>query len=99
MIKETDLKEMLARFYNQEFTESGSPDGKSENGMSVEDVKFKEIMDDRAKMVTKHYQIPLPFRNPNIQLPNNRYQVWQVWLASFPTTNVQIFRVARCVLF
>ena len=28
-------------------------------------------------MVNKHYQIPLPFRNANIQLPNNRYQAWQ----------------------
>ena len=30
-----------------------------------------------AMMVNKYYQIPLPFRNPNIQLPNNRYQAWQ----------------------
>ena len=29
------------------------------------------------KMVNKHYQIPLPFRSANIQLPNNRYQAWQ----------------------
>ena len=30
-----------------------------------------------AKMLNKHYQIPLSFRYPNIQLPNNRYQAWQ----------------------
>ena len=45
--------------------------------MPVEDVKFMKIMEDGAKMVNKHYQIPLPFRNPNNQLPNNRYQAWQ----------------------
>ena len=28
-------------------------------------------------MVNKHYQIPLPFGNPNVQLSNNRYQAWQ----------------------
>ena len=28
LVKETDVKEMLARLYNQEFTESGSPEGK-----------------------------------------------------------------------
>ena len=72
LVKETDVKEMSARLYNQEFTESGSPECKSEKGMSVEDVKFMKIMEDGAKMVNKHYQIRLPFRNPNIQLPNNR---------------------------
>ena len=77
LVKEINMKDMLARLYNQEFTESGSPKGKSENGMSVEDVKFTKIMEDGAKMVNKHYQIPLPFRNLNIQLPNNRYQTWE----------------------
>ena len=76
MIKETDVKEMRAKLYNLEFTESGSPEGKSENGISVADVKFMKTLEDGAKMGNKHYQIPLPFRNPNIQLPNNRYQAW-----------------------
>ena len=66
LVKETDVKEIPARLYNQEFTESISSEGKSENGMSVEDVKFMKIMEDGAKMVNKHYQIPLPFRNSNI---------------------------------
>ena len=35
---------MLARLYNQEFTESGFPECKSENGMSVEDLKFMKIL-------------------------------------------------------
>ena len=43
----------------------------------MEDVKFMKIMENGAKMVNKHYQIPLPFRNPTVQLPNNRYQAWQ----------------------
>ena len=38
MVKQTDVKEMLARLCNQEFTESCFPEGKSENGMFVEDV-------------------------------------------------------------
>ena len=40
--------------------------------------KFMKIMEDVAKIVNKHFQIPLPFRNPSIQLPNNRYQAWQI---------------------
>ena len=40
LVKETDVKEMLARLYNQEFTEYGSPESKSENGVSWEHEKF-----------------------------------------------------------
>ena len=43
----------------------------------LEDLKFMKILEDGAKMVNKHYQIPLPFKNPNIKLPDNRYQAWQ----------------------
>ena len=46
---------MFARLYNQEFTESGSPGGKSENGMSVEDIKFLKIPENEAKIVNKLY--------------------------------------------
>ena len=53
---------MLTTLYNQEFTESASPVGKLENGMSVEDVKFMKILEDGANMVNKPYQNPLPFR-------------------------------------
>ena len=77
LVKDTDVKEMLARLYDQEFTESGSPEGKSEIAMLVEDMKLMEVMEDGAKMANKHYQIPLLFRNPNTQLPNNRYQALQ----------------------
>ena len=41
---------MLTRLYNQEFTESGSPKGKSENGMSVKDAKFIKILGDESKI-------------------------------------------------
>ena len=40
--------------------------------MSVEDMKFMKILKDRTKMVYKHYQIALPFRDAKIQLLNNR---------------------------
>ena len=41
---------MLTRLYNQEFTESASPKGKSENGMSVKDAKFIKILEDESKI-------------------------------------------------
>ena len=71
--KKSDVKEILTRLYNQKFTESGSPEGKSENGISVEDVKLMKVVEDGAKMVNKNDQIPLPFRNANIQPPRSRY--------------------------
>ena len=71
--KKSDVKEILTRLYNQKFTESGSPDGKSENGISVEDAKLMKLLEGGAKMVNKNDQIPLPFRNANIQLPNSSY--------------------------
>ena len=55
-VKKIDVKEMVTRLYNQWFTERGSPEGKSENGMSVEDEKFMKILEDGTKMVNKHYQ-------------------------------------------
>ena len=68
---------MLTIMYNQEFTERGSHESKSENGASLEALRFTKILEDGAKMVNKQYQIPLPFRNANIQPPNSRYQAWQ----------------------
>ena len=44
LVKETEGKKMRARLYNQEYTESGSAEGKPENGMSVEDVKLMKTM-------------------------------------------------------
>ena len=55
LVKETNVNEMFARLYNQEFTESGFPGGKSENGMSVEDIKFLKILENEAKIVNKLY--------------------------------------------
>ena len=50
---------MLARLYNQEFTESDSAEGKSENEMSGEDVKSMKIMEVGVKMVNKHNSIAI----------------------------------------
>ena len=78
-VRQADTNEVGKHFFQAKslVKESGSPEGKSENGMSVEDVKFMKIMEDGEKMLNRHYQIPLPFRNPNIQVPNNRYPAWQ----------------------
>ena len=71
-VKETDVKDLLNRLYNQAFTETGSSESKSENRMSVENVKFVRILENGTKMVNKYYRFTLLFRNPNILFLNNR---------------------------
>ena len=59
------LNAQLERMYNEEF---GDTNGTLEEGMSVEDRKAEEIMDQSATLVNGHYQIRLPFREdvPNL---------------------------------
>lgn len=53
------LNAQLERMYKEEF---GDTNGTLEEGMSVEDCKAEEIMDQSATLVNGHYQIRLPFR-------------------------------------
>ena len=43
-------------------------------GPSVEDSKFIEMTEKNVKTVGVHYEIPLPFREPPMSIPNNRSQ-------------------------
>ena len=45
-----------------------------ERGHSLEDAIFLEKAASSIKLVHGHYQLPLPFRNPDIVLPNNKGQ-------------------------
>ena len=40
--------------------------------LSYKDKKFLEMMDEKTKKVSKHYQLPFPMKN-NKKFPNNRY--------------------------
>ena len=54
--------------YNEEF---GDINTALEEGMSIEDCKDKEIMDQSAILVNGHYQIRLPFRQEFPSLPDS----------------------------
>ena len=56
------------RMYNEEFDDINTA---LEEGMSVEDRKAKEIMDQSATLVNGHYQIKLPFRQEFPSFPNS----------------------------
>ena len=61
---------MLDHMYQQDFNEPGG----EREGLSVEDRRFLQIMDQNAIKKDGHYQLPLPLRDPNLLLPNNHVQ-------------------------
>ena len=62
------LNAQLERMYNEEF---GDTNGDLEEGMSIEDRKAREIIDQSATLVNRHYQIRLPFRQEFPNLPDS----------------------------
>ena len=45
--------------------------------MSRENQKFMKILQEGTKLRNGHYQVPLSFKEPCVNLPNNRYQARQ----------------------
>ena len=76
-VEENDVRDMLAKLYNLEFIETGPTERKLETSMSREDQKFMKIQQEGAKLRNGHYQVPFPFKDPCVNLPNSRYQVRQ----------------------
>ena len=68
---ENDLLDMLKQIYNHEFSECLHLINKNVANMSQEDLKFIEILKKGTELVGGHYQVPLPFRKNEINLPNN----------------------------
>ena len=74
-IKDVSTKEMLAKIYDAEFTESvihTTGFGTELQEISVEDKKFLKMMNEGLKKVGKHYQLPLPLKAPELKLPYNK---------------------------
>lgn len=61
------LEQMLVMQYNHEFNEKTT----KENGMSREDHKYLEIMEQSAVLQEGRYCLKLPFKNKEVSLPNN----------------------------
>ena len=74
IVENNDVRDMLTRLYNLEFMETSLTDRKSEISMSREDKKFMTILQEGTKLRNGHYQVPLPFKDPCIDLPNTRHQ-------------------------
>ena len=73
-VKENDLSDMLQQMYNHEYTEHQHLVNKDLVDISQEDLKFIEILKNGTELLGGHYQVPLPFRKDEVNLPNNRSQ-------------------------
>ena len=60
--------------YNHELTECQHSVNKDLADMSQEDLKFIEVLKNGTELVGGHYQVPLPSRKDEVNLPNNRSQ-------------------------
>ena len=65
----TQIDQQLANYFNQELSERTIDD---EPERSAEDKRFMDMMATNAKYEDGHYQVPLPFRNPGVKMPDNR---------------------------
>lgn len=65
----SSLEEMLVKQYNQDFVENQCNERAE---MSVEDKQFMNIMSDSAVLKDGHYCLKLPFRKPEVRMPNNK---------------------------
>ena len=69
-IKEIDIERMFLRMYENDFNEFND----EKKGMSQNDRRFLEIMQKGVTKDAGHYVLPLPFKDVNFNLPNNRNQ-------------------------
>ena len=66
--EDTSIKELLTKMYDSEFIEKHC----EKKSLSQEDRMFLSIMENNCQLIEGHYQLPLPFRNKNIQMPYNK---------------------------
>ena len=72
-VVDTGLKDMMISMYEHDFNEV-----KSESScMSQEDIRFMSLLQTEARLVSGHYELPLPFRRDDVAMPNNRSQAVQ----------------------
>ena len=73
-VKEIITPSALNKMMELEFNERSNVDSL---GYSADDKKFLTMMNNDCIKVDGHYQVPLPLRNKDLIIPNNREQVLQ----------------------
>ena len=76
-VGEDGITGLLKKLYAADFMENQAlpSNGINEriNEVSAEDIKFLKLMDKGCTRSYGHYQQPLPFRNSEVDLPNNKW--------------------------
>ena len=81
-VKEIITPESLLHLFELDFNERASNNFPEDLSYSQEDRRFLAKVSDGIKHTGGHYEIPLPFRQSEVKLPNNRQQalkraLWQ----------------------
>ena len=74
---ETGVKEMSERMFHNDFSEMKQLQLKiigNIGEISREDKKFLKILETGTKKNGNHFEVPLPFKDTDVKLPNNRNQ-------------------------
>ena len=76
-VRETDIKEILDKICNEEFSQVIFTGSKKKREMSHQDMRFMKILNEGTKLKSGHYQITLPLRQEDVRLRCNKYQAVQ----------------------
>ena len=72
-IEDVGIEKLLEQMFYSDFCECNKLQVNSNvEDISIKDRKFLDILDTGTKNDGAHYEVPLPFRNTGIQLPENR---------------------------
>ncbi|XP_068221361.1 uncharacterized protein [Palaemon carinicauda] len=64
--------ESIRKYFELDFSERDLGSVPDERGLSFEDTRFVKRCQDDIEFRDGHFQLPMPFRDPNVNLPNNK---------------------------
>ena len=73
-VPNNEVPDMLKKICNHDFKESHHIANKDVVGTSQEDKRLLQIFEEGPKLANSHYEIPLPLRRVDVDLPNNKVQ-------------------------
>ncbi|XP_068224528.1 uncharacterized protein, partial [Palaemon carinicauda] len=66
--------ESIRKYFELDFSERDLGSVPDERGLSFEDTRFVKRCQDDIEFKDGHFQLPMPFRDRNVNLPNNKKQ-------------------------
>ncbi|XP_064082740.1 uncharacterized protein LOC135198761 [Macrobrachium nipponense] len=66
--------ESIRKYFELDFSERDLGSVPDERGLSFEDIRFVKRCQDDIEFRDGHFQLPMPFRDLNVNLPNNKKQ-------------------------